>query len=174
NVAPSAIVIQSIAPIDENGVATLNLSFTDPGSLDVHRVEVDWGDGSPVEVLDVPVGSRTFSATHQYLDDNPTGTFADSYVVTVRVLDDDGGVAMATTSVVVNNVAPLDLDVQPLTSTANEGAAITLGVTFVDPGSLDTHTWEIDWGDGIVSTGSAAGHSIVAEHTYADNGAYTV
>src|SRR5438105_6219261 len=33
----------------------------------------------------------TFSADHQYLDDNPTGTASDNVPVTVTVTDDDTG-----------------------------------------------------------------------------------
>ena len=35
--------------------------------------------------------ARTFAATHQYKDDNPTGTASDVYTITGTVTDDDGG-----------------------------------------------------------------------------------
>ena len=55
NVAPSNVQINPIAPIDENGVAVLKLTFDDPGTLDSHTVEVDWGDGT-VETIAVAAG----------------------------------------------------------------------------------------------------------------------
>ena len=77
NIAPSNLQIAPMAPIDENGVGTLELSFDDPGTLDAHTVEVDWGDGT-VEVFNVPQGSRFFGTTHQYLEDDPSGTAAEN------------------------------------------------------------------------------------------------
>ena len=94
NVAPAAVTVVATSPIAENGVTDLTVTFTDPGTLDGHTVEVDWGDGT-VETLAVAAGSRTFAATHQYLDDNPTSTSSDNYTVSVRVLDDDGGASAA-------------------------------------------------------------------------------
>jgi PKD repeat protein len=175
NVAPSNIQIAPMAPIDEHGVAQLELSFDDPGSPDVHQVEVDWGDGQ-VETFNLSVGERFFSTTHQYLDDDPTGTPQDLYQVKVRVLDDDGGVGTAETSVEVRDVAPLDVAVAPLASIIAEGSAANLTVTFDDPGTLDTHTFEVDWGDGHVTAGAVAAgmHTFAASHTYADNGNYNV
>jgi PKD repeat protein len=54
-------------------------SFTDPGTLDVHTVTWDFGDGTPV----VTDGLE------------PTHTFGDAgvYTVTLTVTDDDGGVS---------------------------------------------------------------------------------
>ena len=52
-------------------------TFADPGTLDVHTVTINWGDGSSHTVLNLAVGARTYSASHQYLDDNPTGTASD-------------------------------------------------------------------------------------------------
>ena len=101
NVAPSNVQINPIATIDENGLALLQLTFDDPGTLDRHTVKVDWGDGT-VETLPVAAGARTFTATHQYLDDNPTGTAADVYTVKATVRDDDGGEATGSVTVKVN------------------------------------------------------------------------
>ena len=173
NVAPSNVQIKPIAAINENGVATLELTFDDPGTLDSHTVEVDWGDGT-VETLAVTAGARTFTATHQYLDDNPTGTASDVYTVNVKVRDDDGGQATASSTVQVANVAPSNVVASPVSSIIDEGGGVTLDVTFDDPGSQDTHQVEITWGDGYVTTGTATGHSFTASHVYADNGNYAV
>src|SRR5207253_3254508 len=61
--------------------------FTDGGSADTHTVTIDWKDGSPLTSVALSAGVYTFSASHQYLDDNPTGTPSDTYTVRVRVLD---------------------------------------------------------------------------------------
>ena len=61
------------AAIDENGTVTLSGNFTDVGTPDTHTVMVDWGDGTEPTSATVTqeAGSGTFSASHQYLDDDP-------------------------------------------------------------------------------------------------------
>ncbi len=175
NVTPSGVVIAPLGMIDENDVTTLQLEFEDPGTLDAHKVEIDWGDGSAVELLSASAGSRFFSTTHQYLDDNPTATPSDNYTVTVRVLDDDGGVSTPTTATVtVNNVAPFNVAIMPPASSVDEGSSVTLDFDFDDPGTQDTHTYQVDWGDGKFTSGVVAGRAFSASHIYADNGNYTV
>ena len=170
NVAPSNLQLAPIAPINENGVATLNLAFDDPGTLDQHTVEVDWGDGSAVEVFTIPTGDRTFSATHKYFDDNPTGTASDEYAIKVRLSDDDLGETTATAVAKVNNVAPFNLQIQAI-QPINENGVVTLSLGFNDPGTLDNHQVEIDWGDGTVETVSLAVgvRSLAKAHQYFDD-----
>lgn len=136
----------SSSEIDENGTVTLTGSFTDPGTLDTHRVFIDWGDGSDLEPVSHNNGN--FSASHQYLDDNPTKTPQDVYSVRVRVIDDDGGVGLATTDIIVRNLEPV---VSPLNLSAteiNENGSVTLTGSFTDVGIQDTHRVFVDWGDG--------------------------
>jgi hypothetical protein len=135
NVAPSLDTASPTSPINENNSSTLAGTFTDPGTLDTFTLVVDWADGVTASY---PVGtSRTFSVSHQYLDDNPTGTAGDTYVISVSVSDDDTGSASASTSVTVNNVAPsvgpVSVSFNPVTHVA------TATATFTDPGTLDTH-----------------------------------
>jgi PKD repeat protein len=175
NVTPT--VFASVTPtILENGIATLVVAFDDPGTLDTHQVEIDWGDGSATQIVDVAPGQRSVVALHQYLDDNPTGTPQDVYTITVRVLDDDGGVsAAATPTVTVQNVAPFNVTATPRAASFAEGSIATVDFAFEDPGTQDTHTYVIDWGDGTATTaGVVAGRAFSASHTYADNGNYAV
>jgi methionine-rich copper-binding protein CopC len=172
NVAPSGIVIDPLAPIDENGVAVLNLTFTDPGSLDTHTVEIDWGDGT-IETLPLSTGARALSTSHQYFDDNPSGTPSDVYTITVKVRDDDGGMATAGASVVVNNVAPGVVFI-PTSSGTAEGSPQNALLIATDIGTLDTLTYQLDWGDGHVTSGAVTAAIIPLSHIYADNGVYAV
>ncbi|MBF8266568.1 MAG: cya 3 [Dehalococcoidia bacterium] len=102
NVAPVATATGSI--INENGTATVSGTIADPGTPDTFTVVIDWGEGVPQSYA-YSAGSITYSETHQYLDDNPTGTGSDVYAISVTVTDDDNGVGTASTSVTVNNVA---------------------------------------------------------------------
>ncbi len=165
------VIIGVNAPvIDENGTATLNGSFSDVGILDTHTVEIDWGDGTTSFATVDPV-ARTFTADHQYLDDDPTATASDIYNVGVTLTDDDTGEATTATTVTVNNVAPtVTIDGAP--GTADEGALVTLSSTVMDVGSLDTQTfdWQVEK-DGIPF---ASGTSPTLDFTPDDDGSYTV
>jgi PKD repeat protein len=172
NAPPSMLQIAPLGVIDENGLATLSIAFVDPGTLDAHTIDVDWGDGT-TESFGVAVGARTFATTHRYLDDNPSSTPADDYLVKVRIRDDDGGSADAGATVTVRNVAPSNVVISPSVIATDEGRVVEIGVTFDDPGSQDDHVYFVNWGDGFESAGGAAG-PFSASHIYADNGAYTV
>jgi len=87
NVAP---VITSLSTDPElvlrNRTFALELIFSDPGTLDVHQITIDWDDGNPLQVVTVPVGDRTVGVSHSYVT-------AGEYSVTVSLYDDDAGSA---------------------------------------------------------------------------------
>jgi hypothetical protein len=124
--------------------------------------------------------TRTFTASHTYADDDPTGTPADPYTLTATVTDDDGGVSGSlTASVTVRNVPPVFTD---LTNTAAvpgnvlPGDPVTVSGSFTDPGA-DTHTVLINWGDSqtadtfVLPKGS---RDFSFEHLYAQPNIYTI
>ena len=82
NVAPANIVVNSTAShITENQSITLSGSFTDPGILDTHTVDINWGDGSDHTLLSLAANVLVFgNASHQYLD-NPTGQPTGSFPI---------------------------------------------------------------------------------------------
>ncbi|QDT13384.1 VCBS domain-containing protein [Planctomycetes bacterium K23_9] len=166
NVAP-VLALNPVVAINEGGAATLSGTITDPGTLDTFTLDVDWGDGSPVETFTYAAGTTAFSETHTYVDDDPTATPSDNYTISATLTDDDTGTDMATDTVTVNNVAPsLSLSVGGI----NEAGTATLTGTYSDPGTADTHLVDIDWGDGTVQAGvSVSGGSFTATHSYADD-----
>jgi hypothetical protein len=83
NVAPTVTIDSVQTGVDGGENATLNASFSDPGSADTHTAIIDWGDGT-TESVGVDQSTDTLSATHAYADGG-------SYTVTVTVEDDDGG-----------------------------------------------------------------------------------
>ena len=183
NVAPA---IDSLSldhqAIDENGDVRLSGRFTDPGTLDRHHVTVDWGDGSAPDRFTAPLGDRSFSPTHRYLDNPASGT---AYTIAVTVGDGDGGTANATKTVDVNNVTPASVTLKPAqvlsgggdalpdgTVRVDEGSVVNYAVDFTDPGTLDGHKVTIDFADGTdpvtVDVGPGVLH-VDVPHRYLDD-----
>ncbi|MGE0758997.1 MAG: two-component regulator propeller domain-containing protein, partial [Pirellulaceae bacterium] len=176
NVAPR-IALNAVAPVDENGVTTLTGLITDPGTLDYFTLEVDWGDPESPAIETIylpasPTGESAFTLYHQYLDDHPTSTATDSYLVGVRVSDDDQGEGQATSQAVIRNIAPRLESVALSKSILLEGEVLTVSGTFFDPGTRDGHEIRIDWGDGSEPTilpATSVDHAFAAEHRYYDD-----
>lgn len=182
NVPPAGLALNA-PTIDENGITTLSGSFNDPGVLDIFLVEINWGDPlSPANAEAFNFGTsdiasagvswtaatRVFSIEHRYLDDNPTGTAADSYTIAVTITDDDTGNTADATTVTVNNLDPaagVDSVIDQLTGLTithlHNGVlvpgaldGVLLGTTievegsYSDAGTLDTHSGMINWDDG--------------------------
>jgi uncharacterized delta-60 repeat protein len=171
NVAPVITSVNASGPINENDSTTVSGTFTDPGTQDTHTVVIAWGDGSPATTINLAAGVLTFSASHTYLDDNPTATASDTYNISVSVSDDDTGSNSAGTTVTVNNVAPVITSVNA-SGPINENDSTTVSGTFTDPGTQDTHTVVIAWGDGSPATtiNLVAGVlTFSANHTYLDD-----
>ncbi len=165
--APTIDSISLDTAVDENDTATLATAFSDPGVLDTYDAVVLWGDGSQ-DNYTFSAGIRAFTATHQYLDDDPlTGTPSDVLTATVILVDDDTGEAISFTTVTVNNLPPV-VDAGPDASGV-DGEAISFTGSFTDVGSLDTHTIIWDFGDGVTTTGTLS-----PTHTYAEANIYLV
>src|SRR5205807_9688342 len=127
---------------------TISACFADPGPLDTHRLSINCGDGSAPQTVNLAALSlHDALPIYQYLDDNPTGTASDLNTISVTVTDDDTGSGNGGTSGTVNHVAPSAATVTPRSSSINENDSITISGGFADPGTLDTHTLAINWGD---------------------------
>ncbi|MCC5615423.1 PKD domain-containing protein [Nostoc sp. CHAB 5836] len=151
NVAPVINTINSDITINEGAIANFNAIATDQG-FDNLTYNWDFGDGTG------PLVGQ--SVSHIFADN-------DDYTVSLTVRDSDGAVTIQTLNVKVNNVAPT---VSAGTdSIANEGQTITFNGSFTDPGILDTHTIEWNFGDGNTATGI-----VNPTHTYTQNGTYSV
>ena len=177
NVNPSAVVVALPAGVDEGSVVVGSVSFSDPGA-DAGVVEVDWGDGAPVQAVAYAAAQRTVAVPHTFADDDPSGTSSDRYPVRVTVRDKDGGSGTASGELIVRNVAPTvraglaDLAGRPADATnpAVAGAPVRLVVVTEDPGSGDLFTGTVTWGDGSSSALPAARGAVVLTHVYAAAG----
>ena len=106
-----------------------------------------------------------------------------SFAIKASVTDEDGKIGTASTSVTVANVAPqfTAADLLLSESTALENDTVTLNGQFIDPGTLDSHTVTIDWGDGspptvlldmlgqVVATGAPGQFAYSFAHQYLNN-----
>jgi len=181
NVAPAINILGlGAARINENGSVNLTVMFTDPGIPDSHTVSVNWGDGgaSSLSLAAMSSSAKSVTLSHQYLDDNPTGTASDIYSITVIVTDKDGGSGAGGTGITVNNVPPTVGTITAPAAPVQVNTPITTGASFTDPGGQDTHAAVWDWGDGTTSAGTVTetggSGSVSGSHTYAAAGVYTV
>jgi acetyl esterase/lipase len=88
-----------------------------------------------------------------------------------------GATATDTAEVVTVNAAPATAGLT--VGAVPGGTGVTLAATATDPGHADTHTAQVDWGDGTVApvtvtpTGPGTA-TVTGAHTYAQPGAYAV
>jgi autotransporter-associated beta strand protein len=148
-------------------------TFTDPtfGSPGVtYTAVVNWGDGTSSSAA---VVGGTFTATHTYADDNPSGTPSDTYPVTVTVSNSLGGsTTLGGPTVTVNNTPPV--------VSAGGSASVAAGTPFIHAGSfvdspVDSWTATVDYGDGSgVQPLPLAGTGFTLNHTFGQTGTFTV
>jgi len=176
NVAPTLSNVK-VTPetINEGDSVTLSGDLSDSGSADSFNLTIDWGDGSLAETANLAAGTKTFSLTHIYADDNPTGTPSDTYSISLSLKDDDGGTATGSTSVVVGNLAPsLSISAPENGTLYAVNATVNLSASLTDPSSLDTLTCSVNWDDGYTETGTLAAGVCIASHVYTAAGVYTI
>lgn len=158
NVRSTIVAIDAPDRVDEGEEFDVTVRWTDPGTLDEHTVSIHFGDGSPgvgpdptlLDEDDWHGGVPTWEATasHTYLDDDPTGTPEDPYLIWLLVTDDDRGARLALQPITVVNVRPSDITVMPLLGddeVIEEGIPVTYRIEWFDPGVLDTFDVVIDF-----------------------------
>ena len=173
---PANLVVSAPASIVEGGTATLTGSFTDADATAIHHVTITWGDRGSSS-FDLPAGTQSFSGLaaldHSYLD-NPFGKPAGSYPVVVTVTNgNSGSVTAQHLLIAVPNAPPANVVATPSASRINEGDSIAVSGRFTDPGTSDSHTVDVNWGDGTADTILSLGTNVLTysttAHTYANN-----
>jgi len=155
NVNPTTSIDDAPAQSLEGTEISLSSTVVDPGTADTHTCL--WSVVSDGVVYAGGTGAA-FNFTP-----NDNGT----YVVSLTVTDDDGGIGIDSETIVVLNVAPT-VDAGP-DRTVDEGTIISFSGSFSDAGPADTHMVTWSFGDGGTASGTLA-----PTHAYADNGSYTV
>lgn len=176
NVRPEPSISLVSEELVEGRPAIFGVTFDDPGLYDSHVVEIDFGDHSPTEVVEVDVGTRSLTVEHTYVDDDPSETPVDDYPVTVRVLDDDIGEGTTTVRFPVANDPPTVTVAGPTIGDDDEpileGSPVVFTITFDDDGEDDFHEVVVDFGDGSPAQTiqvEAGERSLTVEHTYVDD-----
>ena len=170
NVAPTVETpVISESPSAEGRKIAVSAPFTDPGINDTHTCEVDFGDGSdPAD--GVVSGNNICTVAHTYIDDIPPDGLSNPYTIKVTVTDDSGDSGETSIEHEVLNVAPTVNTPIVIPNPSNEAQEVSVSASFTDPGANDTHTCEIDWGDGTPKVaGTVESLTCTGTHTYADD-----
>ncbi len=159
-----SVVVTNTNPVEEGSPATIEVTATDPDTpSSALRYSFDCDNDGTFEKG--PQASNTAECT--YFDDG-------TYPVQVKVSDDADDSDTDSTNVTVVNVAPaatFEVDAAPSFS-IDEGQNIGLSLTnVVDPGTLDTHEYRFDCGDG---TFGDWGNSSTSSCQTTDEGQITV
>ncbi len=165
NVAPTIVSVTNNGPIDEGSSAMITVVATDPaGPSDPLSYEFDCnGD------LTYEIGPQAAGSAACVFPDN--GTFT----VNVRVSDGDGGETTGATTVTVNNVDPEVMLTAPAPGSLYQvNKAVNVAATFTDPGTADTHTCQIDWGNGTTTAGMVAAGTCSGSYAYPAAGIYAI
>lgn len=161
--------------VQEGDEISLEATFNSMGIGRTYAAKIDWGDGTRVDG-DVAGPSRpsengSVSGSHSYGDEG-------EYRIVVTVTDDSGRYTTESKTVTVRNAAPSLRTIENREVYAGE--AFSIQSQFSDPGVRDTHTVEIDWGDGtrsvepVGASESPPSKTVAARHTYRQAGSYQV
>lgn len=163
NVAPT-INSMSISPnpINEEEETTLSASVSDTGDDTTLDYEINWGDNSENTVGSTTDG--TISENHQYMDDDTD----DKYTITLTVTDSDDAFATETDEIVVNNLAPWNVDAgEDKNSAIGDEVQFSGSATDVVADTL-SYAWDFNEDGTIDSTEQNP------TYTYDERGIYTV
>jgi PKD repeat protein len=155
NADPIITSITNNGPIAEGDVVvTVSVNASDAGGFyDPLTYEFDCNNDN---IFEIGIQSGNI-ATCSFADDG-------SYLVNVRVTDDDGGETTDTATVIVYNVTPT-IALSGAAS-VDEGSPYTLNLGAVtDPGDDTVTEYIVHWGDGETTPYSSVGN---VDHTYVD------
>ena len=153
NVDPTLTDLTLDPRVTENQLATLSGTVADAGILDSHVVTIDWGDGSPLQVLDNIASNGLFNETHAY-SDIPSGPDDVAFNVRVTVSDEAGGTSVSEIPISVTPENSVPTDITLVTNQVNENIDTSLASLFVsafgvvDVEPFDTHTFQFVTGVG--------------------------
>ncbi len=154
---------------DEGSAIALDGSASDP---DGDGLSLIWSYSAG---LDVDAGAMCSFGDLSAEDTTITCTDDGTYTVTLSANDGSNPPVEDTATVSVANVAPsVSIDSPADASSYPLGSVVTVSSSFLDPGSNDTHTCSIDWGDGTVEPGVVTSGDCSGSHIYGSAGVFTI
>jgi hypothetical protein len=144
----------------EGETLTASGSFTDADAADTLTITPS------SEVGEFIVDGRSWSWSLATTDDVAVET------LTVTADDGEGGSVSDAFDFSAANAAPV-LSALATTGAGASGCTPTLGFSFSDAGSGDTHTGTVAWGDGS-TTSFGASKDVSLQHPYAEQGTYDI
>lgn len=144
----------------EGAVYSLALTDNTPdGVPEVAQWIVHWGDGDTTTITAGDLALQGGAVTHAYAQGTAAGVMR-----TIRVDVVDTGAErfndQAAVAVTIFNAAPVIGDFRFDVDSNRRFVAVT---EFTDPGTLDTHSVVIDWGDGTMSSSSNPSDGVTLE-----------
>ncbi|MBK8000155.1 MAG: autotransporter-associated beta strand repeat-containing protein [Verrucomicrobia bacterium] len=174
NTPPSIAGLNITSNSAEGGVVNFSGQIVDPDLVDGFFLMVNWGDGSPAQQIQFAPGTLSFNVSHAYVDDNPTTTPSDTYLIDYTLHDSSGPGAFGNYIVTIANAVPV----------VNAGADVKVAKdivfnvngSFTDAGVNDTWQATVDYGDGsgVQPLTLNPDKTFVLSHAYTNNGAFTV
>jgi hypothetical protein len=141
NTAPKFPNSQVTSPVREGDNAVVSGTLSDPDALDTFFLDVNWGDGTPLQTFTfLPGTPRDIGISHVYAENG-------TYTIALAWRDQLGAGNSGTLSVTVTNVPPA-LSHLAITSPVAAGQTARLTGSIHDPGTRDTFQLVVDWGDG--------------------------
>jgi large repetitive protein len=139
NDPPSASIVAGTTSHEGTAVtATANVSDPDANESFTYAWSVA-KNGSPY-------ASGNTSSINFTPDDNG------AYVVSLTVTDASGATGTNSKTINVTNVAPVITSATLSDAAIDENGNATVSGAFTDPGSADTHTVTVNWGDGSTNS----------------------
>ncbi len=163
NFFPIPVLEGPTVPVDEGSIAAFSAAMSTDPDGDFLTYAYDFGDSG------TGIGPTTGETVDHRYGDNGT------YTTTVFASDGFRDPVPTSVEVTILNVGPI-LSSFP-SPVNNEGDLVGVSIDLLDPGFLDTFAATFDWGDGSppqLTSFPAASTEITDQHTYADNGVYTV
>ncbi len=145
-----------------------------------YQATIDWGDGSPIDTATLSLQGDDMAITgdHVYADDRSA-----NYPVEVNLSHNGEPLLTQSTTASIANVNPtvtfiqdvaINSELQPI----GLEKTISFSTSYADVGLLDTHVYDVDWGDGSTSSGAlntqSGSGTVTGTHAYAANGTYDV
>lgn len=160
---------------DEGSTVTFAGTASGLNSTVAYTAVINWGDGTAFTTINLPTGatSQPINSSHTYVDNGV-------YNVTLTIKDGATTVATTTGTSTIANLAPVldviaDQWINPDTQPQGQVRLVSFASAFTDPGLIDTHVVNINWGDNTpLETGTVTQSPRVASdsHQYAANGIY--